>query len=86
MEVQEMRLWHLRDLITDHQTGKLRETAIWSNIGKAALTYGLCHQIKTGTLTEWFVAAYGAVVIMHEVAARVMNQRQQKLNKEEDKP
>jgi len=79
-----MKEWHLRDLVTDHQTGKLRETAIWSNIGKATLTYGLCHQIKTGTLTEWFVAAYGAVVIMHEVAARVLNQKQQTLDK--DKP
>ena len=77
-----MKEWHLRDLVTDHQTGKLRETAIWSNIGKATLTYGLCHQIKTGTLTEWFVAAYGAVVIMHEVAERVLNQKQQVLDKQ----
>jgi hypothetical protein len=77
-----MSLWKWRDLFTDHKTGKLRETAIWSNIGKATLTYGLCHQIKTGTLTEWFVAAYGAVVIMHEVAARVLNQRQQGIDKQ----
>jgi hypothetical protein len=77
-----MSEWHWRDLWVDHKTGKLRETMIWSNIGKAALTYGLCHEIKTGTLTEWFVAAYGAVVIMHEVAARVLNQKQQTLDKD----
>jgi hypothetical protein len=77
-----MSEWHWHDLIVDHQTGRLRETAVWSNIGKLAMTGWFLHEVWTGTLTEWFVAAYGAVVIMHEVAARVLNQQQQKLDKQ----
>ena len=77
-----MSEWHLRDLVVDHQTGRLRETSVWSNVGKAVMTGAFVHEAWMGALTEWFVAAYGAVVIMHEVAARVMNQKQQKLDKE----
>jgi hypothetical protein len=30
------RRWCLLDLVTDSTTGRLRETAVWSNIGKAS--------------------------------------------------
>jgi hypothetical protein len=76
-----MTTWHWHDLVLDHQTGKIRETAVWSNIGKATMTFGFIFETCSGTLTEWFVAAYGGVVVMHEVAARVMNQKQQVIDK-----
>ena len=77
-----MKLWHWRDLFTDHQTGKLRETLIWSNIGKASMTIGFILLVWRGHATEWLWASYGGVVVLHEVAARVMNQRQQEIDKE----
>lgn len=77
-----MSQWHWRDLFTDHQTGKLRETAIWSNAGKGAMTIGFLYAVFTGHSSEWLWATYGGVVVLHEVAARVMNQKQQKIDKE----
>lgn len=77
-----MRSWHLRDLVVDHKTGMLRETALWSNIGKATMTFAFGWQTTHSTLTEWYVAAYGAAVIFHELAARHFNQKQQIIDKE----
>lgn len=71
-----------RDLVVDHKTGRLRETAVWSNIGKATMTLGFGWQTYHSTLTEWYVAAYGAAVIFHELAARHYNQKQQLLDKD----
>ena len=77
-----MRLWHLRDLFTDHQTGKLRETSLWSNIGKFAMTFSFIFLTIKGSLTEWYVAAYGGVVVLHEMGAKYLNQRQQQVDKQ----
>ena len=77
-----MHQWHWRDLVIDHHTGKLRETSVWSNIGKAAMTAGFLYTVFTGHGSEWLWATYGGVVVLHEVAARVMNQKQQKIDKE----
>ena len=76
------RKWCVMDLVVDHQTGKLRETAVWSNVGKAVMTWAFIHVTAAGALTEWFVAAYGGVVVLHETGARFLNQRQQQLDKE----
>ena len=76
-----MRLWCILDLVTDHKTGKLRETAVWSNIGKATLVWAVIYQTLHGNLTEWLVAAFGALVIAHEVTSRILNQRQQTIDK-----
>jgi len=76
------RTWRFTDLVVDHQTGKLRETAMWSNIGKLLMSAAFARQAYTGTLTEWYVAAYGAAVIFHELVARHYNQKQQVLDKE----
>ena len=75
--------WRLSDLVCDHQTGRLRETALWSNVGKLAMTIGFVWTVFKGTPTEWLWATYGGVVVMHEVAARVMNQKQQRMDSEE---
>lgn len=74
--------WKLSDLVTDDKTGRLRETKLWSNIGKAAMTFGFLWVVLHGGSSEFLWATYGGVVVMHEVAARVMNQQQQKLDKE----
>ena len=76
------RRWCFMDLVTDHQTGKLRETALWSNVGKAAMTWGFIYAILQGGNSEWIWLAYGSIVILHETAARMLNQKQQVLDQE----
>ena len=73
------------DLITDHQTGKLRESSIWSNIGKLAMTWGFVYVILQDKGTEFLWLTYGGVVVGAEIGARIMNQRQQALNEKEVK-
>jgi hypothetical protein len=69
-------------LVTDHQTGKLRESSFWSNIGKATMTGAFITQSYRGTLTEWYVLAYGSLVVCHELASRYFNQKQQLIDKD----
>lgn len=78
-----MRLWRFMDLVVDHKTGKLRETAVWSNVGKAAMTWAFVSVVLHGGSNEWLWVAYGSIVVLHETAARVLNQRQQKLDDDE---
>jgi hypothetical protein len=68
-------LWHLRDLVTDHTTGKLRETVLWSNIGKLVMTAAFCWLTYKNQLTEWYVLAYGGIVIFHEMGSRLISQQ-----------
>ncbi len=73
---------NISDLVLDHQTGKLRETAVWSNVGKLVLTWAFIHEIWGGHTSEWLWLTYGAIVVLHEASARFFNQRQQKIDKE----
>ena len=76
------RKWCFMDLVVDHQTGKLRESAVWSNIGKAVMTWGFVYTVWTGHSSEWLWVAYGGIVVSAEVVARVLNQKQQKIDVE----
>lgn len=82
------RKWCVMDLVVDHQTGKLRETALWSNIGKATMTWAFIYTVfyAKGSFSELLWAAYGSIVVCHELAARYFNQQQQKLDKDTPKP
>ncbi len=79
-----MSEWHLRDLVTDHKTGKLRETAVWSNIGKASMTWAFIYTVfyAKGSFSELLWVAYGSIVVAHELTARYFNQKQQVLDKD----
>ena len=68
----------LRDLIVDHKTGLIRESKVWSNIGKAAMTWGFCYTILRGGNSEWLWIAYGTVVVGHEAVTRMLNQKDDK--------
>jgi len=80
------RKWCVLDLVTDHQTGKLRETALWANIGKGAMTWAFCFTVwqQKANFSETLWLAYGSIVVCHELAARYFNQKQQVLDN--DKP
>lgn len=79
-----MRKWCVMDLVTDHQTGKLRETALWSNIGKCAMTWGFIYTVwqQKANFNELLWVAYGSIVVAHELTARYFNQKQQVLDKQ----
>ena len=77
-----MREWKFSDLVCDHKTGKLRESALWSNIGKAAMTVAFLYVVFTDKSTETLWLAFGALVIGHASVERLLGQRQQKLDKE----
>lgn len=76
-----MRLWCIRDLFVDHQTGKLRETAVWSNAFKASALVAYCRFVSATNFETMTVAA-GGIFLAHEIGARILNQRQQTLDKE----
>ncbi len=80
------RKWSLRDLITDWQTGKLRETLIWSNTGKAAMLYGFMYQLYHDQLTEWYAGIFVGAVIFHELTSRLVSQREHAADQEVQKP
>lgn len=79
------RKWSVMDLVTDHKTGKLRETAVWSNVGKATMTWAFVWVIADGGDSQWLWAAYGLIVLGHESTSRFFNQRQQQIDDKEKK-
>lgn len=70
--------WQLRDLFVDHATGKVRESKVWSNIGKAAMTWAFVYTIwlAKGNFNETLWLAYGAIMCGHETATRMLNLRE----------
>ena len=76
-----MKQWHLRDLFTDERSGKLRETKVWSNVGKAAMTFAFAVVTWRGAGTEWLWMTYGGVVVLHELGSKILAQKQQQLDK-----
>ena len=83
-EERRKPIWHLRDLVCDHKTGKLRETAVGSILCKIAMTWGFVYTVyqQKANFSESLWLAYGSVMLGHEAYARFMNQRQQKLDKD----
>jgi len=79
------RRWCVMDLVTDATTGRLRETAVWSNIGKASMTWAFCYAVAKGAAGEWLWLAYGAIVVVHEASARFFNQRAQQIEQTQEK-
>ena len=83
MGINQMSKWKWSDLVVDHQTGRLRESSVWSVIGKAAMTWGFIYVILDGKGTEFLWLTYGGVVVGAEIGARILNQKQQVLNEKE---
>lgn len=44
-----MRKWCFVDLVTDPASGKLRETLLWSNLGKVSALIWFSHKCYSGT-------------------------------------
>ena len=69
------RKWCVFDLITDHRSGKLRETLLWSNLGKLAALCAFAYRVRAGTDSEWLWAIVMGVLTAHELASRYLSQR-----------
>ena len=74
------RRWCVMDLVVDHRSGKLRESAVWSNIGKACMTWAFVYTVLGGHGSEWLWVAYGGLVVAHASVERVLNQKQQTID------
>jgi hypothetical protein len=79
---RRQKVWRFSDLFTDSTTGRMSESLMWSNIGKAAMTWGFCYICVTQQTSEFLWLAYGGAVLGHNIAARVLNQRQQQIEKQ----
>ena len=75
------RKWHVMDLVTNHQTGKLRETALFSVLAKASILYEYVRYVDERSF-ETMTAVVAGIFIAHEVYKAKQNQDQQKLDKE----
>lgn len=71
------RKWCFMDLVVDHRTGKLRESAVWSNVGKASMTWAFLYTVLTGHGSEWLWLTFGGIVVAHASVERLLNQKQQ---------
>ncbi len=74
------RRWCVMDLVTDHQTGKLRESAVWSNVGKASMTWAFIYTVINGHGSEWLWLTFGGIVVAHASVERMLNQKQQAID------
>ena len=75
------RKWCIMDLLTDPQTGKLRETKLWSNAIKLAVFISYLRYV-TATNFETMTAVAAGILIGHELIKTKQNQDQQRLTKE----
>lgn len=75
-----MRKWCFLDLVTDHATGKLRESSVWSNVAKLSMTWAFIWTVLNDKQTEWLWAAYGGLVMLHEGASRFLNMKASNAN------
>ena len=68
------RKWCVMDLVTDHQTGKLREAYVWSNIGKGLAAY-LLVLFGARMIDHWeILAVLLAVIIFPKLVENVGQQ------------
>ena len=74
------RRWSPMDLVTDRTTGRLRETALWSNIFKASALVAYCRFV-TALNYETMTAVAGALFLAHEIGSRVLNQKADQADK-----
>lgn len=63
------------DLYTDPATGRISESKIWINVGKAVATWAFVYLILHGKAEEFVWWAYLLVITAHEAISRVVSWR-----------
>ena len=69
------RRWCVVDLVTDHTSGKLRETLVWSNVGKLACLWAFVYRVLHGSDTESLWAIVMGILTAHEIVSRYLSNR-----------
>jgi len=59
------RRWCVIDLVTDPKSGRLRETLLWSNLGKASALGWFSWKCWQGTDTEWLWLIVMTILTAH---------------------
>ena len=62
---RRVRRWCVMDLVTDPHSGKMRETLLWSNLGKATALVCFIYNVYSGTDSEWLWLVVMAVLTCH---------------------
>lgn len=75
------RRWLLSDLICDHVTGRLRESAVWSNIGKLAILYAYFGNVAAGNF-ETMSGVVAVTLLGHDIGNRLINLKAQAAQKD----
>ena len=70
---KRVRRWCFTDLITDPVTGKLRETLLWSNAGKASALGWFSYKCYHGddSIELWFIVM--VILTAHAAFSQVVN-------------
>lgn len=72
----ESILKFLKDLVSSPvNPDKASHTKLWSNVGMAAMTYVFLRQGHAGTLTEWYMWAFAAVVAAPQLISELISLR-----------
>lgn len=70
------RKWCVMDLVTDHASGKLRESSVWSNAIKAAVLWAYVKFVGPANFEVMTLTA-ATIMLGHEVTSRMLNNKQQ---------
>lgn len=81
MKTRNRRTWRITDIVVDKTTGRLRESALFSVATKIAVLYSYLKFVNA-TNFETMTFVVGCLMLGHEVGARVLNQKQQRLEKD----
>ena len=73
------RKWCVMALVTDHVTGKLRESSVWSNVGKGCVTWAYVTMVNAANFESMTLIFLGGVA-GHEVVSRLMNMKANNAN------
>ena len=80
-EDRRARRWKFSDLITDHVTGALRESSVFSIATKTSILWAYCTYVSA-TNYETMTGVVALSLLGHELGSRVMNLKTQQTQQE----
>lgn len=74
-EDRRTRAWRFSDLVCDVKSGRLRETLLWSNVGKAIAAWALVYNVVNKSDTEMLWLIVMGILTAHELLSRYLSQK-----------
>ena len=69
------RRWCLTDLVTDPYSGKLKETLLWSNLGKLSALSWFSYKCYDGADSEWLWLIVMGVLTCHAAFSQLVSMK-----------